>query len=401
MLLPVSTYSTIKLLYKDASCGTYCFWFSIRVVYIQRGIQVTKHHNIIELNGKKYDAKTGHIVSATQREQKTPSKVNHASSHNGHSIDGVVGGRRKSMNQPANKKSTKQPRTHTPKHISHHKTQKSQSLMRSAVKKPASEPKHEVLSRSQNRARLHRAKNTPMSSHIGKFTPTETKISTKLSSVPLAQAPAISAEQAQPSTPSQQPHHQAHKLSASQKHFEAALSKSHAHKAKPTKKQKRGAKLAKKLGISHKILNVSAAMLATVLLVGFFTYQNLASLSMQVASSRAGFEAQLPGYKPAGYGLAGPIEYEPGTVSVSFVSRTDDSNLKLTQEVSNWNSEALQENFLGQNSSEFQARQEKGKTIYIYDGNNATWVSGGVWYRIESNSLINTDQLVQMANSIR
>jgi hypothetical protein len=367
---------------------------------------VTKHHNIIELNGKKYDAKTGHVIShaGASHQQTAPNK--------GHSIDGVVGGKRpkhsattphtaiaKTNSHSASRHEKN--RTHTPKHISHHQTQKSQSLMRRAVKKPEGDKLPSLQSKTELSGRLHRAKNTPKSSRIAKFSYSQPKVHTKVASVPLAQAPDHSLATSEAKPPAKQPTHEAHKVSPAQKHFDAALSKSQSHQKKPTKKQKRGAKIAHKLGISRKVLNVSAAMFAFVLLAGFFTYQNLTSLSMQVASSRAGFNAQLPGYKPAGYAVEGPIEYEPGSVSVSFASRTDDSQLKLTQEVSNWNSQALFENYLGDNTQNYQVHEEKGKTIYLYDNGNATWVSGGVWYKIEGDNILNNEQLLRMASSLR
>jgi hypothetical protein len=44
--------------------------------------------------------------------------------------------------------------------------------------------------------------------------------------------------------------------------------------------------------------------------------------------------------------------------------------------------------------------QQKGLTIYMYDGSHATWVNQGVWYTIEGDSLLDTEQLLRIATSL-
>lgn len=121
---------------------------------------------------------------------------------------------------------------------------------------------------------------------------------------------------------------------------------------------------------------------------------------MRIAASRAGFNAAIPSYQPSGFGMKGPIEYGPGQVTLNFKSNSDERNFHVTQRVSSWNSEALLTNFVTTNNKSYQTYQDKGRTIYIYDGSNATWVSNGVWYQIEGKSNLNSDQLIKLANSI-
>lgn len=140
--------------------------------------------------------------------------------------------------------------------------------------------------------------------------------------------------------------------------------------------------------------------LAALLLTGFFVYQNIPNLSMRVASTRAGFSAQLPGYKPAGFSQEKLVSYAPGKVTVSFRSNSDERQFQLTQQSSNWNSQALADNYLAKADKQYQTFQASGKTIYIYDNSSATWVNGGVWYQIEGQSDLSSDQLLKIANSI-
>jgi hypothetical protein len=156
----------------------------------------------------------------------------------------------------------------------------------------------------------------------------------------------------------------------------------------------------KKLGVSRRALSMSSAVLAVALLAGFFAIQNVPNLSMRVAATRAGFDAAMPGYKPAGFSFKGPIKYSPGQVSVSYESNTDARSYEVKQKASNWNSDALLANFVVAEGKQYQTFLDRGRTLYIYDQSNATWVDDGVWYQIEGQSNMTTDQLIRIASSI-
>lgn len=147
-------------------------------------------------------------------------------------------------------------------------------------------------------------------------------------------------------------------------------------------------------------MNAAAGALAIVLLAGFFAYQNIPNISMRVAASRAGFSAKMPGYQPSGFALQGPINYKPGQISLSFKSNSDDRAFNVSQQVSGWNSEALADNYLAANNKEYQTYQDKGRTIYLYDNSRATWVSGGIWYEVDGNGILSSEQLIRVANSL-
>jgi len=181
--------------------------------------------------------------------------------------------------------------------------------------------------------------------------------------------------------------------------IENALARATAHEQTVHHKKKRS-RVARKLGVSSRAVAISSTVLAGVLLGGFFAVQNIPNLSMRVASARAGFNASLPGYNPSGFSFAGPINYNPGQVTVSYNSNTDDRNYKIIQRASNWNSDALLSNFVVASSQPYQTYQDRGRTLFIYDDSNATWVDNGIWYQIEGKSQMTTDQLVRIASSM-
>ncbi len=122
---------------------------------------------------------------------------------------------------------------------------------------------------------------------------------------------------------------------------------------------------------------------------------------MKVAAHRAGFAAALPGYKPAGYSLSGPIAYSPGQVTINFGSNTDSRRFSLKQQPTTWDSTALLENYVTKQTPNYLTYQDRGLTIYIFNGSSAAWVNGGMMYQLEGkNSQLDTDQLLKLATSV-
>jgi hypothetical protein len=160
------------------------------------------------------------------------------------------------------------------------------------------------------------------------------------------------------------------------------------------------ARLARRLRISTRTVNLAAGSLAVVLLAGFFAYLNVPNFSMRIAAARAGVNASLPAYHPAGFSLRGPIESKPGQITLTYRSNSDTRQFTIRQATSTWNNEALVEKYVATDKRPYQTYQASDRTIYIYDTNRATWLNNGVWYRVEGNSSLNSDQLVRLATSL-
>lgn len=166
----------------------------------------------------------------------------------------------------------------------------------------------------------------------------------------------------------------------------------------PTKK---AAKTKNYRSSRSKIGKFATSGLVAVILAGYVAYLNVPSISMKVAAHRAGFDAAMPAYKPAGYSLSGPIAYNPGQVTVNFSSNTDDRKFSLKQQPTTWDSTALLENFVTKQTPNYLTYQDRGLTIYIYDGSSAAWVNGGKLYNLQGdNSQLDTDQLLKLATSV-
>lgn len=399
----------------------------------------------IEINGKLYDARTGKVLLGAE-----PSKQSKASVI-GQSIDGVARPT-KSNSQLTDlrpKPTTTQPKpppasnkvyaqdikrtkpVQSP-HKNHHNAvygaQKSQTLNRKAVKKPQPAQKPKAYSKSSTPSsnlhprveqsatgrglllkkvpenRLTRAMSAPKSVLVSKFGNPTSKKPQLSPTLKVQQAPKANHQSKNNEPALKEPVHQLnHKQSATEKRsvFEDHLLKANSHKQKPVKKASRRVKVGSKLKVSPKIISASAAVFAIMLLGGFFAYQNVPSIGMRIAANQAGFSGKLPGSVPAGFAFKGPIEAEPNNIVVRYQSRTDDRNFVIVQRPTNWSSESLLTNFLQDSQLRYQVYRDKGLTVYIYNGSNATWVDKGVWYSVSSpDDTLSSEQLLELASSI-
>ena len=346
-------------------------------------IYVAKNNNIIEINGKRFDASTGAALShndiSSQAPKNHPSKLSSAVS-------------KPTMTDVVRK---------TGKHIPRHAQKPAGTLMRHAVKKPS--PSLKRIARAQGPADQALAKTgeeftkksamavsseTPSkhvkpskNSLIRHFAPTPP---TQISTTPIANTGTLNNEtpEIQSGSTQTKPKTSAelldHALRAASSHEQKSAKNSHSHKRRTVTKTVSG---------------------LAVLLLLFVGYQQIPSLKLNVASARAGFSASLPTYQPPGYSL-GRLNYSSGVVSTNFKSNSDNRNYTLTQKPSTWNSQALRDNFVIGIDKHYQVIESGGRTIFLYNGSNATWVNGGIWYIVQGGDSLTSHQLVELATSI-
>lgn len=340
------------------------------------------------LNGNRYDASTGEQLDAT-----STSKKRGGSPIQSKNIDGFI------------QKSPR--RTAIKPNLLSRQVAKSKTLMRTAVSKPSLSTRQSEKSQSKtiehssaqpDPIRQRRAIDTKRSQLISRFGG-EMKKLTKYSHVPITAEPqktkpVTSAHSTKIITSKQ------HDTSTRPDNIEAVMKTATSHQKTKLKRTSRGHKLAHRLKISPSLLQISALVFVALVLVGYFAYNNVPNLAMRVASTRSGIKGSLPGYSPAGFSMNGPIKYQTGQITLNFNSNSDDRKYTVTEQNSEWNSEALLENHVAANKRAYQTFQEKGKTIYMYDGDSASWVDQGIWYEVSGNTSLNTDQVLRIANSL-
>ncbi len=369
----------------------------------------TNTKTTIELNGTLYDATTGSAVGARAE----PTVIRPKSAVN---MDGFIRSKSNAPAkpvkpvtvEPAAAKTPKNPKTpHNAEPAQARQPQRAQTLMRHSIKKPvvkappsqekpASQEAKAALPSSATKERHHRAKHTPKSPAISRFGGRLShELDKTVDHLPVVQAPPKPAAPVK-SFSSHTPHH-APKTGAAEP-FAAALANATSHEQPAPKKPRLRKRSSKRISPVRRAISIGAASLAVVLLAGFIAYQSVPNFQMRLAATRAGFSASMPG-APNGFSPSGSVQASPGEVTISFRSNSDDRSFQVTQKPSNWTSESLLSNYVAVNNQPYQTYEDRGKTIYIYNGSNATWVNGGIWYQVDGNSSLNSDQLLHIANS--
>lgn len=385
---------------------------------------MAKNANIIELNGKRYDAASGTLLQQPHHSPHAPSTTpvtpRASAPAAGQFVDGFVPASTKLPNAPI--KSNKQITQRAANPARRHQPAKSTTLMRHAVAKPAAgslKRHHHAQQRTDllvkqpsitvapklssyklDQRRVQHAKQTPRSPHVSRYAARQALAARPIKpvaaagSATLTAAPAISRPASHTGTTS--PSIARPQRQPSTDIFEQALARANSHHQPAT--QPRRAKRRKALPGSR-ALSIAAASLAVLLLAGFFAWQNRAGLTMRYAAAQAGIDATLPGYKPSGYQPA-QFSYSAGKVAVNFKNVHTGNNFALMESSTGWDSQALRDTFVAAKSNTYQTIDAAGRTIYSYGDGHATWVDNGIWYQIVGNGQLNTNQIVDLATSM-
>lgn len=346
----------------------------------------------IIINGRTYDAITGMPVVTVEQSVKQaasrPAATQQTGTHNKQALaDIAVAAPANRAPQPALRRTDSRPVAHQ---TLHQPPQKSQTLYRKALKKPAVAP-------ATPRVKSLRS---PMISRFGTTVPTTPKKAMQ----PKAQA-----------TEKPIQHPVPHPTVAKALQAQAAA-KQAAQEPQPTGKELKellikerlnevgntpGAKQKKASWLSRqpRVATILTTSLAILVLGGYLTYIALPTISLKVAASRAGVNASMPEYKPDGYSLDGPITYSPGEVVISYKSNTNDTGYKLTQKATNWDSQAVLDNYVERQATNYLTFQERGITVYTF-GNKAAWVNGGLLYTLDGDAALSSDQILRVATSM-
>ncbi len=172
--------------------------------------------------------------------------------------------------------------------------------------------------------------------------------------------------------------------------FEAAIATAQSHKQPQHKAVHRAHR--------RRLVNWSAGVAAFVLLAGFIAYLNMPNIELHIASFQAGFNATMPGTKPAGYTLAGGVQRSGNTVSLQY--HYGENLFTITQQASDWNSQTLADNTIGLADGKYKTVEAAGRTVYLYGDNSATWVNGGVRYDLHANNTLSTGDITGLASSM-
>jgi hypothetical protein len=299
-------------------------------------LKVSRATSVIEINGVSYDAANGNVLGAARK------AAGHLKSQS-KVMDGFV---RKSSQTIIKQRPTVKKRAadHQPKtaHQVHKRAQRSSTLIRATVRPP-----------KNNSSEINQRSSTATTAVL-------------------------------PSMVASASHIRLEKL------LDNALTQASSHKLQT----KRRTFLPKRALITLLIL--------IVLTVTFFAiWRDVPKVAIYMANRQAHVSASLPAYTPLGYAFSGPIKHSPDSVTIQYASKANGSlGYSITQKTSSWNSSSLVANAINP-KDQIETSSIAGTTVYVYGvANNATWVSGGIWYTLANHAHLTTDQILSIVQSI-
>lgn len=167
--------------------------------------------------------------------------------------------------------------------------------------------------------------------------------------------------------------------------------------AAPTQKPAKDTEANK--GKLRKFIIIGAVILVVVAAL-FAAYRLFPTISVGIASAQAGISATYPEFTPDGYSLSQPVTYGDGRVELKFHSNSNDNYYTVTQTRSSWDPSAVLDKVVTPEAgAAYVTTKERGLTIYTYDS-VATWVNGGILYKIDSKAPLSGDQIRRIATSL-
>lgn len=307
----------------------------------------------------------------------------------------------------------------------HHRAQRSQTLMRSAVKKPATLAKNvntgvrgadirRVRKPQVDQARLVRAQSIDRSNKVRRFghgvhAPAATKAAQQQQKA--AEGEVISHSDASKTNAAVQTgksliHKPLPSMLTSVSHqqlermLDEALTSADAHK-RGRHGRLPNQSLLQRVKNMPRWMSVGSVLGLALIVSVYIATTKVPSVAVRLASAKAHIHAQLPGYTPSGFAFSGPVNYSDGKVSVKFKAN-DSSNREFTlsQQNSKMSNKSLENDVVPQNT-QVQTSVVNGTTVYIFgQSNDAAWVNNGIQYVVKDGANLNSDQLLKIASSL-
>jgi len=333
----------------------------------------------ITINGKRYHAITGELLIDVA------SPEDHDALANTHKIN-VTTVAVKPLIKPA----------------VHHTVKPSQTLMRSAVKKPSARAlairvQHELENElinlnvaqkpsvtSISHARLERAQSTLRSEQITRFQNAEnaSKLPVQHAHVPVRIAPDKPEEVELPAgapqpKPSNSPEDMFTRAIANAQHHADIKAHTKAYKQR----------------VRRHFASLAVGASALLVIAGFAAYLNVPSLQIRVAGMQAGVSTTNPNFAKAGFSYTGVTSTQSKRV---IGLKTTEANYRLVQQPTNWAGGQMIDHISSVSASgtpNFKTLQFGDQTVYRLNNGNATWVKNGTWYQLNGDRAIGDTQL--------
>ena len=152
--------------------------------------------------------------------------------------------------------------------------------------------------------------------------------------------------------------------------------------------------------VRKKFISFSMGFAVAMFGIGYLTYVNLPDIASRITAFQSGVAVETPAYIASGYSPKG-LAYFDGK-NVNFEYKKGDSNYKVQQSQSGWDSSALLQNYVTKKWSEdYSTTYSNGLTIYSNRRGESVWVNNGKLYKVEvSGNKISDEEIRKIATSL-
>lgn len=385
---------------------------------IYEGINlVGKRASVIDINGVRYDAGTGDVITKVKNFAKlkavSGSQV----------IDGFIKAKNKQIEPKSEAKTAKTEvqkkvrRAHSLKSSAkniHHRTERSRTLVRSMVVKPSlrvreasksfARPTFKTDDSSLDKNKLGRAAKIAKNSKVDRFGTPKVRdvvdsgaamgeVITRPHKIPARSASKTANAAIMPSMVTSASHQQLERL------LDVALHTASSHR-ESYKNSRVG--LYGKLTRMPRWVKIAIVFVVVLAALAFIVWRNMPSVAVKIAGLKASVNTSIPTYTPVGYSYSGATAGSNNEVHINYQDNQNNSNVyKITEKKTSMDSTALGSSPIVTNN-QVQTTNVNGNSVYIYGPtNDVTWVNQGVQYTIENKAGLPSDQLVSIVQSIQ
>ena len=355
--------------------------------------------SVIEINGASYDAATGSAIGS--KGHLAPVAV----------IDGFIRKSKphklaKSVPKAKKTESLIKPRPSRAAKVSakavHHRTERSKTLFRGGVDKPAIKIKSAVqtITRpvssklSLEAGKASRAAQITKHAAVRRFgSASSSSNSRSAAAKPVRVRPRVTHAAANAPAAS---------ITSSQtleRMLDEALITADAHKQ--TLKQQRYSHLPFKKFFMWSRWIQAVIILAVIVIVGLLiVWRYVPQVSVNLVAHKAHVNATVPNYVPTGYNFKKASSL-PSGVSIQYQDKANAANsYTIEQTKSSADSASTAANNISKDST-VQTSQVNGNTVYIYGNqNDAMWVNNGIEYTIKNDAGLNSEQLLHIVRGL-
>ena len=288
-----------------------------------------------------------------------------------------------------------------------HTVKPSQTLMRSAVKKPvivptntnnkirvqteiksttsASKLTQKISVTSVNHGRLERAQSMVRNDKISRFSKSSVpQVPIRFEHIPIRHAPQTKPESFTTPTSHSRP---TNDLAGNDIFSKAIISSRHYVDVKTyATKHRKKAKL-------H-FMSMAIGLVAVVIMVAFAAYLSTPGFQVQIAGIRAGLHSTAPKYQKAGFAFVG-VAVQDGR-RVIYLKDSLGERYQLAEQVTNWSEQSMLQNVASHKANgtpNYTVRRIGQQNVYRFESGAVSWVKNGTWYNLGGTAALSDNQL--------